>query len=70
MATRGRINIAEILSFDDELDDLLAKNVSKAELKKRATEKGFKNMRDDGILKILQGTTTIEAVANVVSLVR
>ena len=67
---KGRINIAEILSFDEELDDLLAKNVSKAELKKAAIEKGFKSMRDDGILKILQGITTIEAVSDIVSLVK
>ena len=67
---KGRINVAEILCFDDELDDLLARNASKAELKKCALEKGFKSVRDDGIYKILQGITTIEAVSNVVSLVK
>ncbi len=67
---KGRIGIAEILLFDDELDLILAGDPTKAELKTAAIEKGFKSMRDDGILKILSGITTIEALSKVVSLVK
>ncbi len=67
---KGRINVAEILLFDEEMDELLAKNVSKAELKHLAVQKGFKSTRDDGILKILDGVTTMEAVADVVGLAK
>jgi type IV pilus assembly protein PilB len=63
---KGRIAVVEILYFDEDLDDLLARNVSKAELKRAAYEKGFKSMKDDGIIKILEGVTTIDALSQVV----
>lgn len=66
MGYKGRTAVVEILSFDDELDELVAQNVSKADLKKKAVEKGFKSMKDDGILKILEGVTTLEALSRVV----
>lgn len=63
---KGRIACAEILMMDDDLDMLLAENKSKAEIKHKAVEKGFKSMKDDGIIKILEGITTIDAVSKVV----
>jgi len=65
---KGRTAIVEILLFDEELDQLLADNASKAQLRKAALEKGFKSMRDDGVLKILEGQTTIEALSKVVKI--
>jgi type IV pilus assembly protein PilB len=67
---KGRINVAEILVFNDALDEILAKNGTKAEFKQAAAQNDFKSMREDGILKILDGITTIEAVSNVISLTR
>lgn len=63
---KGRTNVVEILSMDDELDEILARNGSKGELKAKAYEKGFKSMKDDGIIKILEGITTLESLASVV----
>lgn len=65
---KGRIAVAEILSFDEEMDELLAKGESKAELKAMAKKKGFKSMKDDGILKVLEGITDLEALSKVVNL--
>ncbi len=65
---KGRIAVAEILLMDDELDEIIARNESKAELKRRAVEKGFKNMKDDGILKVLDGITTLQSLATVVDI--
>ena len=65
---KGRVATAEILMMDADLDDLLASGASKADIKNKAVEKGFKSMRDDGILKILEGLTSIEAVSKVVDL--
>jgi len=64
----GRVAIAEVLLFDEEMDEVLAKNGTKAELKRLAVGKGFKNMKDDAMLKILEGRTTFEAVSKVVDL--
>lgn len=65
---KGRVAVVEILSFDEELDEIVARNESKAELKVAAVKKGFKSMRDDGILKILDGLTSFDALAKVVDL--
>ncbi len=65
---RGRIALVEILLFDEELDEVVARNESKAELKSLAIKKGFKGMRDDGILKVLEGITDLAAIAKVVDI--
>ncbi len=64
----GRTAVVEILSFDEEMDDLVAASHSKADLKAAAVKKGFKSMRDDGILKVLEGVTDFQALAKVVDL--
>lgn len=65
---KGRVAVAEILLFDEEMDEIVARNGTKAEMKAHAVERGFKSMRDDGILKVLEGVTTLEALAKVVAL--
>lgn len=65
---KGRIAIAEILLFDEDLDDIVANNGHKSALKAKAKEKGFRSMTDDGIEKILAGLTTIQALMKVVNL--
>lgn len=65
---KGRVALVEILLFDEDLDEVVARNESKAELKTLAVKKGFKSMRDDGILKVLEGVTDLDAVAKVVDL--
>lgn len=67
---KGRVAIAEILLFDEEMDEVLARGSSKADLKELAVAKGFKNMRDDAMLKILEGKTTFEAVSKVVDITK
>jgi type IV pilus assembly protein PilB len=65
---KGRVAVAEILMMDDDLDAILANGGSKAEMRKKAVEKGFKSMKDDGILKILEGITTLESLADAVDI--
>ena len=66
----GRTAVVEILKFDEELDELLARGESKAEIKALAVKKGFKSMKDDGIMKVLEGVTSLEAIAKVVDIRR
>jgi len=65
---KGRVALVEILLFDEELDQLLARNESKAELKAVALKKDFKSMKDDGILKVLEGVTDISAISKIVDI--
>ena len=67
---KGRIAVAEILMMDEELDNMLAEGKTKGDIKEKAVEKGFKSMKDDGILKILEGVTSIEAISRVVDLLK
>ncbi len=67
---KGRVAIIEILLFDEDLDELVAMNKSKAEIKTLAVKKGFKSLKDDGILKVLEGVTDIAAISKVVDVTR
>jgi len=66
---KGRLAIAEILLFDDDLNDILAAGGHKSELKKAAKQKGFRSMADDGVEKVLAGVTSLECLMDTVNLV-
>ena len=57
---RGRIAVAEVLGFNAEMDELVAKAASRAELFGCALRHGFKTMADDGIAKVLEGFTSVD----------
>jgi general secretion pathway protein E/type IV pilus assembly protein PilB len=67
---KGRVAIAEVLLFDDEMDEIVARKGTKAELNEVALSKGFKNMRDDAMLKVLEGKTTFDAISKVVDITK
>lgn len=60
-----RIGVFEILSATPALADIVLKNPSEAMIKKEADEQGMVTMKQDGILKVLKGITTIEEVLRV-----
>ncbi len=64
---KGRVACCEILYFDEELDDIMASGGQKTQLKAAARKKGFKSMLDDGILKVFEGTTSLDSVSKVLN---
>lgn len=64
---KGRIACVEILYMDEDLDNIIAAGGAKQELKAAARKKGFKAMIDDGILKIYQGVTSLDAVTKILN---
>jgi len=64
---KGRVAVAEILYMDEDLDNIIAANGHKSQLKAEARKKGFKSMLDDGVLKVYEGITTLEKLKEVVS---
>ncbi len=58
----GRIGLFEVLSMTAQLVDIIAKKPSEEEILKEAKRQGMVTMRQDGILKVLNGVTTIEEV--------
>jgi type II secretory ATPase GspE/PulE/Tfp pilus assembly ATPase PilB-like protein len=65
---KGRLSVMEVLKLDGEMDELIANRATTRELLKHALANGFKTMADDGIRRILEGTTTIEELSRVVDL--
>lgn len=58
----GRIGLFEILSMTNQLVDIIAKQPSEEEILKEAKRQGMISMRQDGVLKVLNGVTTIEEI--------
>ena len=65
---RGRIAIMELLRLDGELDELIAHRATSRELLKAAVGKGFKTLADDGIRRVLDGSTSVDELMRVVDL--
>lgn len=65
---KGRLAIAEILIFDEDLDDIVSSEGNKSALKAEALKKGFVPMAEDGVQKVLQGTSSLQALMKVVNL--
>ena len=61
----GRIAIMETLEMSDRIAELVTTRASEAKMEKVAQEEGMLTMRQDGILKVLDGVTTIEEVFRV-----
>ncbi len=62
---RGRTGIYELLVLDDDIRQLVLKNVDSGTIKKKALEKGMLALLDDGALKVATGQTTIAEVLSV-----
>jgi len=61
----GRVGVFEILEMTDDLSDMLSEEVSKSDLKKEARKQGMTTMEQDGILKVLEGITSLEEVMRI-----
>ncbi|RKH16642.1 type II secretion system protein GspE [Corallococcus praedator] len=62
---RGRSGIYEFLFVDDDVRQLVLKNVDASTIKKSALAKGMITLLDDGVRKIALGETTIAEVLSI-----
>ena len=60
-----RVALFEVLSMTDELSNISLKEPSDIEISKEAKRQGMMTMKQDGILKVLAGVTTVEEVLRV-----
>jgi type II secretory ATPase GspE/PulE/Tfp pilus assembly ATPase PilB-like protein len=65
---RGRTAIMEILRMDTDLDELVARRATAKEIRTLAVENGFRPLVEEGIARILDGSTSIAEVARSVDL--
>lgn len=64
----GRIGIFEAIKTDADIEKIMPENPSEHEIKKVASGQGILSMRQDGLVKILNGITSFEEVQSVVDL--
>lgn len=62
---KGRAGIYEVMEVSEEVQQLIIKRATAAEVQKVAVAQGMITMRQDGYLKALTGLTTIEEVNRV-----
>src|SRR5262249_43238423 len=58
----GRMALYEIMTFDDELREMVMQNASTSLLRAEARKRGMRTLRESGLLAIQEGQTTIEEV--------
>ncbi|HWP30967.1 MAG TPA: ATPase, T2SS/T4P/T4SS family [Fimbriimonadales bacterium] len=63
---RGRIGIFELMRMNAEIAELVVRRAPLADIKEAAKANGMHELREDGLIKILQGITTPEEVMRVV----
>ncbi|KKT29318.1 MAG: Tfp pilus assembly protein PilB [Parcubacteria group bacterium GW2011_GWA1_44_13] len=64
---KGRVGIHEVLKMSPAIRDLVIKGATSATVEEHARKEGMNTMLEDGIVKSVQGLTTIEEVFRVVS---
>ena len=62
----GRTGIFEVMKVDEQLRDLIARQILEAELKQKAISQGMNTLKTSGIKKVLRGETTIEETLRVI----
>ena len=65
---KGRLAIMELLKVDPEIDEMMANRATARELLRKALEKGFHTLADDGVRRVLDGSTALDELMRVVDL--
>ena len=62
---KGRVGIYEVVKMTDPLQRIVMEGGNSIEISDKAREEGFNDLRRSGLLKILQGVTTLEEINRV-----
>lgn len=65
---KGRTGLFEAVPMSLELEQIITSNPSEHEIKEIIKKQGIPTMREDGIIKVLSGITSIDEVARVIDL--
>jgi len=63
---QGRMVLAEVMNVTEEIDRMIIEQASIANIERKACEQGMRTLRADGLLRAVQGHTTLEEVLRVV----
>ena len=65
---KGRTAVMEILRMDADLDELVARRATAKDIRTLALDKGFRPLVEEGVARILDGSTSIAEVARSIDL--
>jgi len=63
---KGRIGIYELMRMNDEIAELVVRRAPIADIREASKANGMHELREDGLLKVLEGLTTPDEVMRVV----
>ena len=63
---KGRVGVFEILKIDDQITEMILNDRSEADIQRRAEANGMLTLFEDGLLKAMNGLTSIEEILNVI----
>ncbi len=63
---KGRMGVFELMVMSEPIRQLVLKGASASEIQAQAIAEGMKTLGTDGILKVLEGSTTVEELLRVV----
>lgn len=64
---RGRVGVFEMLTMSEEVERLTVASRPAAEIRRQARRDGMRTLREDGVLKVLAGETTMEELVRTVA---
>lgn len=65
---KGRVGLFEAIQTDEAMENIIPTNPSEREIKKVAEKQGTLDMKEDGVIKIIHGLTSLEEVRSVVDI--
>ncbi|MBU1557735.1 type II/IV secretion system protein [Patescibacteria group bacterium] len=65
---KGRIGVYEAILVNEAIEDIITTNPSEREIRKVAKSQGLLDMKEDGVLKVLNGVTSLEELMRVIDL--
>lgn len=64
---KGRFGVHEVMLISPEIQQMILRHESAAEIKKQAVKEGMITLRQDGLIKAARGMTTIKELARSVA---
>jgi type IV pilus assembly protein PilB len=64
----GRVALMEIVRFDADLDELVARRATLREMRSLVAQKGARSLAQDAVRRVIDGTTTLSEIARSIDL--
>src|SRR5438477_917078 len=62
---KGRVAVYEVMPISEEIRDLILNDAATSEIREMAQRQGMKTLRQAGLIKVMEGTTTVQEVVRV-----